>query len=120
MMLADTSVWIQHFRRGEPGLMDSLSKGLVLMHPFVVGELACGNLKNRSAILSDLRALPASALASDGEALRFLEERRLWGRGLGWIDMHLLASAALAGCELWTLDKRLADAADEVGLRRVV
>ena len=118
MVLVDTSVWIRHFRLGDPKLADCLSKGLVLMHPFVAGELACGNLMNRSAVLSDLHALPAVAVASDGETLAFLEDRRLWGRGLGWIDIHLLASAVLAECDLWTLDKRLARAAEAMGVGR--
>jgi predicted nucleic acid-binding protein len=116
MVLADTSVWIEHFRRGRPTLADRLSEGLVLMHPFVSGELACGNLKNRAAILSDLDALPRSKLASDTEVLRLIEDRRLWGRGLGWIDVHLLASALLSNCRLWTLDKTLRQAAAELGL----
>jgi predicted nucleic acid-binding protein len=116
MVLADTSVWIQHFRRGEPTLVDLLEEGLVLMHPFISGELACGNLKNRAAILSDLQALPQAAVAFHAEVLQLIEERPLWGRGLGWIDLHLLAAALLAGCGLWTLDKRLARAAKELGL----
>ncbi len=89
MVLVDTSVWIQHFRKGEPDLAERLSSGLVLMHPFVAGELACGNLKSRSAILKDLRALPTAKVASDAEAAMFVEERKLWGRGLGWIDVHI-------------------------------
>jgi predicted nucleic acid-binding protein len=116
MVLADTSVWIQHFRRGEPALADHLSEGLVLMHPFVSGELACGNLKSRAAILSDLNTLPAAQLASHAEVLQLNEDRCLWGRGLGWIDMHLLASALLSRCGLWTLDKKLAAVARELGL----
>jgi hypothetical protein len=84
MVLADTSVWIQHFRRGEPALGAQLADGLVLMHPFVSGELACGNLKSRGAILSDLNTLPSAELASHAEVLRLIEDRCLWGRGLGW------------------------------------
>jgi predicted nucleic acid-binding protein len=98
MVLADTSVWVQHLRRGEPGLAERLSEGLVLMHPFISGELACGNLKGRAAILSDLHALPPAKLASSAEVLLLIEDRRLWGRGLGWIDAHLLASALLSKC----------------------
>ncbi len=116
MVLADTSVWIQHLRRGEPVLVDRLSEGLVLMHPFVAGELACGNLKRRSEVLSDLHALPPANLASDDEVLKLIEDRRLWGRGLGWVDLHLLASALLSDCEFWTLDQRLAVAAKNFGL----
>jgi len=118
MVLADTSVWIQHFRKGEPTLADHLSEGLVLMHPFVSGELACGNLKSRAAILSDLHALPPAKLASHTEVLQLIEDRRLWGRGLGWVDMHLLASALLSHCAFWTLDKKLGEAAAELGLNR--
>ncbi len=116
IVLADTSVWIQHFRHGEPRLADCLSQGFVLMHPFVAGELACGNLKNRAAVLSDLHELPQANPASNAEVLRFVEDRRLWALGLGWIDVHLLASAVLSNCELWTLDKRLARAARQLGL----
>ena len=116
MVLADTSVWIQHFRRGEPTLANHLSKGLVLMHPFVSGELACGNLKGRAAILSDLHALPPAKVASNTEVLQLIEDRRLWGRGLGWVDVHLLASALLSHCGFWTLDKKLGEAAAELGL----
>lgn len=83
------------------------------MHPWVAGELACGNLKSRRVVLSDLYALPLANLASDAEALNFLEHRKLWGRGLGWIDVHLLVSALLSSCRLWTLDKRLATAAKD-------
>ena len=116
MVLADTSVWIEHFRHREPTLADRLSEGLVLMHPFVSGELACGNLKDRAGILSDLQALPQSRLASNEEVLQLIEDRRLWGRGLGWIDAHLLASALLSNCRFWTLDVRLAKTAGELGL----
>jgi len=116
MVLADTSVWIEHFRRGEPGLADRLREGLVLMHPFVSGELACGNLKNRAAILAGLHALPTAKLASSTEVLRLVDDRKLWGRGLGWVDVHLLASALLSNCRLWTLDKKLGRAAAELGL----
>jgi hypothetical protein len=118
MVLADTSVWVQHFRQGEPTLADRLSEGLVLMHPVVSGELARGNLKSRLATLSDLHALPPAKLASHTEVLQLLEDRRLWGRGLGWVGVHLLASALLSHCGFWTLDKELAEAAKELGLNR--
>ncbi len=116
MVLADTSIWIKHFRHREPTLADRLSEGLVLMHPFVSGELACGNLKDRAAILSDLQALTQSRLASNAEVLQLIEDRRLWGRALGWLAAHLLASALLSNCRFWTLDIRLAKAAAELGL----
>jgi hypothetical protein len=116
MVLADTSVWIRHFRQGEPTLADQLSEGLVLMHPFVSGELACGNLKSRAAVLSYLHALPSAKLASNTEVLQLIQDRRLWGRGLGWVDVHLLASALLSRCGFWTLDRKLGEAATEFGL----
>jgi predicted nucleic acid-binding protein len=115
-VLADTSVWVQHFRRGEPALAALLSDGLLLMHPFIVGELACGNLKNRPAIMSYLHALPLAPLASSAEVHRLIEDRRLFGRGLGWIDVHLLASTLLSGSRLWTNDKRLASVASQLGV----
>ena len=116
MVLVDTSVWIAHFRHREPALSDLLVEGEVLVHPFVTGELACANMKNRAAILSDLRALPAAVAASDPEVLHFIEDRRLWGRGLGWVDVHLLASALLSHSRLWSIDKPLGAAANELGL----
>jgi len=116
MVLADTSIWIAHFRHREPTLADLLSEGLVLMPPIVSGELACGNLKDRTAILSDLHVLPPAKLASNAEVEQLIEDRRLWGRGLGWIDTHLLASALLSNCRFWTLDIRLAKTAVEIGL----
>jgi predicted nucleic acid-binding protein len=116
MVLVDTSVWIAHFRDGQPALAALLSEGLVVMHPFVTGELACGSLKKRSSLLSDLTTLPVATRASDVEVMRLVEDRRLWGRGLGWIDAHLLASALLSHCRLWTLDKRLLMAAFELRL----
>ncbi len=109
MILADTSVWVAHFRKGGSGLGDLLRQSLVLVHPFVIGELACGNLRNRAQILSDLKQLPAAVLASHEEVLQFIEDRRLWG--IGWIDAHLLASALLSNCQFWTLDTRLNRAA---------
>ncbi len=120
MILADTSVWIQHFRQGEPVLIDRLSEGRILMHPFVPGELACGNLRRRAEILSDLHALPQACVASNDEVLGLIDDRRLWGRGLGWVDAHLLASSLLSDCAFWTLDKKLALAAKELRLDRTL
>lgn len=115
-VLADTSVWVAHFRHSEPKLAVCLSDGVVVMHPWISGELACGNLKDRRAILAHLGVLPSVKVASDKEALALLEDRKLWGRGLGWVDVHLLASAVLSGCRLWTFDKQLARAANELGI----
>jgi predicted nucleic acid-binding protein len=119
MVLADTSVWIEHFRRGRAELAERLAEGLILMHPFVSGELACGNLKDRAVVLSYLDSLPVAKMATQAEALQFMDRHKLWGRGLGWIDVHLLASALLSDCLLWTLDKTLARARAElsVGLK---
>lgn len=111
MVLVDTSVWVDHFRRGNEGLVAQLNQAAVVCHPFVVGELACGNLKNRTEILRLLQALPIAPLAEQEEVLYLLNKGRLYGRGLGWIDAHLLASARLMRCPLWTFDKALATAA---------
>lgn len=108
MILVDTSVWIDHLRGGEPALAELLAGNRVLAHPFVVGELACGNLRNRDEILSLLRQLPAAPVATDDEALLFIDRHALMGRGIGYVDVHLLAAATLAAAPLWTRDKRLA------------
>ncbi len=107
MVLVDTSVWVEHFRRGKIGLDALLIEGQVVCHPFVVGELACGNLKNRFEILSLISALPAALVAEHDEIMQFIETHHLMGKGLGYIDVHLLASAILTGIPLWTLNKRL-------------
>ena len=111
MILVDTSVWIDHLRAGNPDLYDLLYNEQVLFHPFVIGELACGNLGNREEILTLLTALPQVKVAEHEEALQLLESKRLYGKGLGWTDVHLIASTLLAGCMLWTFDKSLRRAA---------
>jgi hypothetical protein len=111
MILVDTSVWVAHFRFGGTKLADLLNKTLVAVHPFVVGELACGNLKNRVQILRDLDALPAAVCATHDEVSQLVDDRKLWGLGIGWIDAHLVASALLSACSLWTLNAKLAGAA---------
>jgi predicted nucleic acid-binding protein len=116
MVLADTSVWIDHLRCGNSRLVDLLSETQVLMHSFVAGELACGTLKDRNSTLRNVQDLPVAVVASQAEVMWLMEERRLWGRGLGWIDANLLASCLLSRCRLWTLDVRLAKAAAELGV----
>ena len=115
MILVDTSVWIDHFRSGGSKLGNLLSQTQVIVHPFVIGELACGNLKNRARILGDLEVLPSAVSATHEEVLRLIEVRQLWGMGIGWIDAHLLASAILSECQLWTLDANLLRAAAAAG-----
>ena len=115
-MLVDTSVWVDHFRNDNAALAARLDRGEVRCHPFVIGELACGNLARRAEVLSLLAALPQAPRARHAEVLFLVESQRLMGRGLGWIDVHLLASARLGRTEIWTLDRRLATAAAELGI----
>ena len=117
MLLVDTSVWVRHFREGDPDLEKLLNGGEVMCHPYIVGELACGNLKNRKEVLSLLRLLPPATLANHEEILQFIEENRLMGKGLGYVDVHLSASAVLSGVQMWTYDRRLNEANEAVGIR---
>jgi predicted nucleic acid-binding protein len=116
VILVDTSVWVEHLRRGLPRLATLLQEGKVLIHPWVIGELACGNLSRRHQVLELLQGLPAATVASDAEVLLLIERKRLMGRGIGYVDVHLLASARLSHCRLWTQDRRLASVAQEQGL----
>ena len=116
MVLVDTSVWIDHLRKTSSRLAGLLDNGEVVIHPFVVGELACGNLANRKELLSLLHSLPAVERVEDDEILFFIEQYSLAGRGLGLIDVHLLASSKVSEHPLWTKDKRLSAAAEELGL----
>ena len=106
-VLVDTSVWIDHLHRADPDLVALLRETRVLMHPSVLGELACGRLPNRQEFLSLWLALPRVAEVSFEEALSLLENRMLWGRGLGWTDIHLLASVLVSRTMLWTRDRLL-------------
>ena len=108
MTLVDTSVWIDHFRKGNARLRRLLEDGEVATHPMILGELACGNLPKRTRTLRLIRRLPAILPAPDHLVLLSLESRRLSGKGIGWIDAHLLAASLLASVPLWTLDRRLA------------
>lgn len=112
MILVDSSVWVDHLRVGEPLLVELLNMGRVMVHPFVIGELACGNLKHRAEILSLLQNLPATPFASDVEVLFFIAHQRLMGKGIGYVDAHLLAAVSLRGSgKIWTRDKRLKEMA---------
>jgi predicted nucleic acid-binding protein len=117
MILVDTSVWIDHLRAGDEHLTDLLNKNQVLVHQFVIGELACGNLHNRDDILRLLNDLPLVPVASQEEVLHFVEHNKLMGRGIGFIDAHLLASTVLADTVLiWTRDERLHNTARKLKL----
>ena len=116
MIVVDTSVWVAHLRGDDLGLMPRLDAVEVFGHPFVTGELACGSLKDRPAVLALLDRLPPAPTATDAEVRELIERRRLYGRDVGWVDAHLLASALLADAALWTLDRRLRDAARALGV----
>ena len=116
MVLVDTSVWVSHLRHANEHLQKLLHGGEVVCHPFIVGELACGNLKNRNDILTCLQSLPMTILAEDEEVLRFIEDHQLMGKGLGYIDVHLIASAVLTNVLLWTLDKTLDKFTEKIGI----
>lgn len=117
MILVDTSIWIDHLRESNSELVELLKQFRVAAHPFVIGELACGNLKNRRAILHYLNTLRRVPIASNSEVLTFIERHTLMGRGIGYVDAHLLASTALAdAATLWSKDKRLVKVASELNL----
>jgi predicted nucleic acid-binding protein len=117
VILVDTSVWVEHLRSANAILDELLSGGEILGHPFVVGELSLGNLRRRDAFLNDLRDLPQATVAEDDEVLQFIDREALYGRGIGYIDAHLLAAARLtADAKLWTRDRRLQAAAAQFGV----
>ena len=116
MVLVDTSIWIDHLRSGNAQLLSLLNDGKAAIHPFIIGELACGNLKNRKEIISLLHALPHIKKADDDEILFFVEKHQLMGLGIGLIDLHLLASCKLETVRLLTRDKRLNQAAEKLNL----
>jgi len=116
VILADTSVWVQHLRSGDTRLVGALEASRVCIHPFIRGEIACANLKNRTELLDLLGHLPPATVATDAEALVFLERHKLMGRGIGFVDGHLLASAALSAAALWTHERHLAAVATELKL----
>ncbi len=116
MILVDTSVWIEHFKKNDPRLTNLLEENSVLVHPFVVGELACGNLGNRNEILTLLRNLPEITTVSDEEVLYFINRQKLFGKGLGYIDVHLIASCTIENVRLYTFDKKLNQVAEKLQL----
>lgn len=117
MILVDTSVWVDHLRSGEPQLATLLERGRVLMHPAVIGEIALGSLRQRDLVLRMMAQLPQAIPAGDAEVLRWIEAARLWGRGIGFLDAHLLAAARLTpGARLWTRDRRLREVAVAIEL----
>ena len=113
MILIDTSVWIDHFRNENKLLSSLLMQGAVVMHEFILGELAIGNFKNRKAILGLLDSIPKLSKLTHDEFLYFLEKNSFYGKGVGFIDIHLLGSTKLAGVKIWTLDKRLLELANK-------
>jgi predicted nucleic acid-binding protein len=116
MILVDTSIWVDHLRRGDASLAALLDEAAVLAHPFVIGEIACGNLMDRERVLGLLRMLPAAVSAEPDEVLAFIGRRKLYAQGIGYVDAHLLASIALTpGSALWTRDKRLLAMAQRLG-----
>ena len=117
MILVDTSVWADHLRAGDAALTDLLNAGSVLSHPFVVGELALGHLRRRREVLDALSNLPRTVVANDAEVLHFIDANAIFGRGVGYVDAHLLAAARLTeGARLWTRDKRLQGVAAALGV----
>lgn len=117
MILVDTSIWVDHLRVGDPKLAALLHDGQVLTHPWVIGELALGQLSRRSEILGLLRNLPQAKAATDAEVLDLIENQQLFGLGIGYVDAHLLAATMLTtGAACWTRDKRLAAVAVHLGL----
>ncbi|HEY1711162.1 MAG TPA: PIN domain-containing protein [Rhizomicrobium sp.] len=117
MILVDTSVWIDHLFKGDPAMHDLLARRQVVVHGFVIGELAMGNLSDREAIMQFLAIVPSAETATDTEVLSLIEQQNLFGTGIGYIDAHLLAATILTpDCEIWTRDKRLRDVAGRLGL----
>jgi predicted nucleic acid-binding protein len=116
MILVDTSIWVDHGRRSDGQLVRWLTEGLVLGHSFVQGELACGQMPRRTEVLALFDQLPPATVVSHQEVLHFVERHRLMGRGLGWIDLHLLASTLVSRATLATRDRRLARVAQALGV----
>ena len=116
MILLDTSVWVDHLRLDDALVVQVLESGQGAAHAFVIGELACGNLKSRASVIGLLQALPQVPTATDDEVLYFIDKHELMGRGIGYVDAHLLAASTISGSLLWTRDKRLRGIATEQGV----
>ncbi|MGO9004979.1 MAG: type II toxin-antitoxin system VapC family toxin [Beijerinckiaceae bacterium] len=117
LILVDTSIWVDHLRKGDETLSRLLDKASVLAHPFVTGEIALGHLRQRDLVLAALQDLPVASVATDPEVLHFITQHSLFGFGIGYIDAHLLAAVKLTlGASLWTRDKRLHSVAEAMGL----
>ena len=117
MIIVDTSVWVEHFRRGDATLVDLLNRNRVLAHSFVIGELSLGNLNARSATMGLLNALPMASVASDEEILHIIATKRLAGHGIGLVDAHLIASAMMETAQIYTRDKKLGQIAQQLKLK---
>jgi hypothetical protein len=116
IVLADTSVWIDHWRRRNDRVALLLESNSLVVHPFVRGEIALGHISARAAVLADLALLDPPTVAENREVFALIERTPLWGRGIGWVDAHLLASALLDRIHLWTLDRPLAQVARDLGV----
>lgn len=117
MILVDTSVWVDHLRSHDEQLFGLLMQGVVSIHPMIIGELACGHLQNRMQLMDLLQSLPASPEATHRETIFLLESHQLMGKGIGYIDLHLLAACLISdNAHLWTRDKRLAGIAESLGI----
>lgn len=116
MILADTSVWINHLDKTNEVMSRLLRDKKIVLHPFVIGEIALGNLRNREPVLTNLQKFRSLALAGESDVLQLIEMHSLFGMGIGYVDCHLLAAAALANARLWTADKRLAEASQRLNL----
>lgn len=116
MILVDTSVWIDHLHQSNEGLIELLLSNQVCIHPFIIGELSCGNISNRKEVLSLLRTLKSIDQVLDEEVFILIDDRKLFGKGLGFIDIHILASAMIHHVPIWTRDKSLKRIARELGM----
>ena len=116
MVLVDTSIWVAHLRKRNRQLELLLMDAEVICHPMIIGELACGTIKNRNEILSLLKSLPSAPVLEFDELMFFIDENQMMGIGIGFVDVHLLASARLSGTSLWTADKKLKSAANKLSL----